>query len=117
MGTVIAYDCLLRAAGCPSIDALVTIGSPLGLDEIQDQMQPEWTRQNGFPASRLTTWVNVFDVLDPVAGFDPLLANDFLLGGRRAILDIDEPNFGWWRHDISKQLIADQNQAREIEFA
>ena len=37
MGTVIAYDCLKRVPDCPPVDALVTIGSPLGLDEIQDK--------------------------------------------------------------------------------
>ena len=25
------------------------IGSPLGLDEVQDKFAPEWTRENGFP--------------------------------------------------------------------
>ena len=38
MGTVIAYDCLKRVAKTPSVDGLVTIGSPLGLDEVQDKL-------------------------------------------------------------------------------
>lgn len=105
MGTVIAYDCLKRVPDCPSVDALVTIGSPLGLDEIQDGLKPEWSRRNGFPAERLSgRWVNVFDRLDPVAGFAPSLARDYQHGGDRMIRDVDEPNYGRWRHSISKYL-------------
>jgi predicted phosphodiesterase len=105
MGTVIAYDCLLRVEDCPKIDGLMTVGSPLGLDEIQDQMAPEWSRRNGFPGRKLDgEWVNVYDRLDPVAGFDPNLANDFRRNGERVVTDISEPNHGWWRHDIAKYL-------------
>jgi hypothetical protein len=106
MGTVIAYDCLKRVDGCPAVDALMTIGSPLGLDEVQDKLKPGWSRSNGFPAERLrsTDWVNVYDRLDPVAGFDPNLANDFQLDRRRKVDDINEQNYGRWRHNISKYL-------------
>jgi len=105
MGTVIAYDCLKRVASCPRVDALMTIGSPLGLDEIQDALAPEWTKLDGFPGERVAKrWVNVYDGLDPVAGFDGNLANDFLKGGLPSVEDIHEPNWGKWRHDISKYL-------------
>jgi pimeloyl-ACP methyl ester carboxylesterase len=106
MGTVIAYDLLRRVPECPAVDALVTIGSPLGLDEIQDRFRPEWTRADGFPGEKVRSgrWVNVFDRLDPVAGFDPSLANDYRRGGTAIITDIHEPNHGAWRHDIAKYL-------------
>ncbi len=105
MGTVIAYDCLKRVADCPAVNGLMTIGSPLGLDEIQDKMAPDWTRANGFPTAALAgDWVNVFDRLDPVAGFDPFLADDFEKVGNQVIRDIEESNSGWWRHDIGKYL-------------
>ena len=105
MGTVIAYDCLKRVASCPRVDALMTIGSPLGLDEIQDALAPEWTRLDGFPGERVAKrWVNVYDGLDPVAGFDGNLANDFMKAGLPSVEDIHEPNWGKWRHDISKYL-------------
>jgi hypothetical protein len=105
MGTVIAYDCLKRVPDCPSVDALVTIGSPLGLDEIQDGLKPEWSRRDGFPVERMPgQWVNVFDRLDFVAGFAPSLARDFQRGGTRVIRDVDEPNYGRWQHSISKYL-------------
>jgi hypothetical protein len=87
------------------VDALMTIGSPLGLDEIQDALQPEWSRLDGFPSERVAKrWVNVYDGLDPVAGFDGNLANDFMKGGLPSVEDIHEPNWGKWRHDISKYL-------------
>jgi pimeloyl-ACP methyl ester carboxylesterase len=105
MGTVIAYDCLKRVSDCPSVDALVTIGSPLGLDEIQDGLKPGWSRRDGFPVERLAgQWVNVFDRLDPVAGFAPSLDGDYQRAGSKAIRDVHEPNYGRWRHSISKYL-------------
>jgi len=105
MGTVISYDCLMRVPGCPRVDALVTIGSPLGLDEIQDALKPQHTTRDGFPSANVSkSWVNVFDRLDPVAGLDPELANDYQRGGELVIEDIHEPNWGPWRHDITKYL-------------
>lgn len=104
MGTVIAYDCLKRVPDCPAVDALVTIGSPLGLDEIQDKLSPEWTRQDGFPDKVRGPWVNVYDPLDPVAGFDPRFANDYRRGGQPAVEDVKEENWGKWRHSITKYL-------------
>jgi len=105
MGTVIAYDCLKRVPDCPPVDALLTIGSPLGLDEIQDGLKPGWSRHDGFPVERLPgQWVNVFDRLDPVAGFAPSLAGDYQRAGSKVVRDMHEPNYGRWRHSISKYL-------------
>ena len=50
MGTVIAYDCLKRVAECVPVDGLITIGSPLGLDEVQDKLQPGWSRERRLSA-------------------------------------------------------------------
>lgn len=105
MGTVIAYDCLKRVGDCLGVDGLITLGSPLGLDEIQDKLQPEWSRLTGFPSDRLSgAWVNVFDRLDPVCGFDPVLVNDYLQGGLPVVQDIAVQNDGAWRHSITKYL-------------
>ena len=104
MGTIIAYDCLMHEPGCPRIDGLMTIGSPLGLDEVQDFF-PRWTRENGFPGENLQgPWVNVFDRLDAVAGADPQLANDYKKGGAAKVQDVEEPNWGTWRHSIAKYM-------------
>jgi hypothetical protein len=103
MGTVIAYDCLKRVPDCPRVDALVTLGSPLGIDEVQDKLQPGWTRDDGFPRPKVGgDWVNIFDRLDVVAALDPALANDYRAGGDQVVRDIEEPNYGAWRHSLRK---------------
>ena len=105
MGTVIAYDCLKRVGACAEVDGFITLGSPLGLDEVQDKLQPGWSRDDGFPSAKLGAgWVNVFDRLDPVCGFDPKLANDYRKGGQSVVEDIAVQNDGAWRHSITKYL-------------
>lgn len=105
MGTVIAYDCLKRVGACAEVDGFITLGSPLGLDEVQDKLQPGWSRDNGFPFEKVgACWVNVFDRLDPVCGFDPKLANDYCKGGQSVVEDIVVQNDGAWRHSITKYL-------------
>jgi hypothetical protein len=104
LGTVIAYDCLKRVDDCPAVDALLTIGSPLGLDEVQDRLSPQWSADDGFPGNVGGAWANVYDPLDPVAGFDPKIANDFRRGGGSVIDDIEVTNEGRWRHSIVKYL-------------
>lgn len=107
MGTVIAYDCLKRVARTRAVDGLMTIGSPLGLDEIQDRLRPEWTRTDGYPSRKLRgAWINVFDRLDPVAAFDPFLSNDYQFEGRSRVEDVPVVNAGAWRHSIVKYLRA-----------
>jgi hypothetical protein len=110
MGTVIAYDCLMRVPTCPEVDALMTIGSPLGLDEVQDKLIPAGTggnrfpTENGFPPKVKGTWVNVYDRLDPVTGLDGNIANDFEKEGKQVINVVQEANWGKWRHNIVKYL-------------
>lgn len=105
MGTVIAYDCLKRVDACRPVDGFITIGSPLGLDEVQDKLQPGWSRKDGFPSERLAgRWVNLFDRLDPVCGFDPKLANDFRVGDAERVDDEPVQNDGAWRHSATKYL-------------
>jgi hypothetical protein len=103
MGTVIAYDCLKRLPDCAKVDGLITLGSPLGIDEIQDKLTPGWTRPDGFPHERVATeWVNVYDPLDVVCGLDPCLANDYQKGGAACITDVEVSNEGAWRHSATK---------------
>ena len=105
MGTVIAYDCLKRVDECDKIDGLITIGSPLGLDEVQDKLQPGWSREDGFPGVRvLGKWFNLFDRLDPVCGLDARLANDYCRGGQAEVQDVHVQNPGAWRHSATKYL-------------
>lgn len=105
MGTVIAYDCLKRVDSCPVVDHLITMGSPLGIDEIQHALKPEWSRPAGFPLERVREgWVNAFDSLDIVCGADPRLANDFLHNSEGRVVDTQVQNRGVWRHDAVKYL-------------
>lgn len=72
-GSVIAYEVLstLKASG-QHLDALVTIGSPLGIQEVQDFLDPT-------PPSvpmHVPRWHNYADPLDPVA-LDKGIASDF----------------------------------------
>jgi hypothetical protein len=105
MGAVIAYDCLKRVESAPAVDALVTLGSPLGLDAIRKGLQPGWSRHDGFPGERVRgSWTNVYDRLDPVTGFNPRCAEDFKRDGRPVVDDVHDPSYGRWRHAIHKYL-------------
>ncbi len=105
LGTVVAYDCLKRVRECAPVDGLITLGSPLGLDEVQDRLQPGWSRDDGYPHEKVGHgWVNLFDRLDPVCGFDPVLTNDFRRGERAMIEDVAVQNDGTWRHSATKYL-------------
>jgi hypothetical protein len=113
MGTMIAYDCLRRVGDCAGVDHLMTLGSPLGIDEVQDCNKPEWSRADGFPSLKLPgRWVNVFDPLDVVCAADPRLSSDFRHGGRERVEDIGVGNDGAWRHSIVKYLA--QPRVREL---
>jgi hypothetical protein len=112
MGTVIAYDCLKRLSHCTQIDALMTIGSPLGIDEVQDKLKPEWTREDGYPSIKVGSgWANIYDRLDPVA-IDASLDNDYKQGGNPVVRDQRVSNEGKWRHSINKYLV--QESLRRI---
>jgi hypothetical protein len=103
MGTVIAYDCLKRVADCPEVDGLITLGSPLGLDELQDKLRPGWSRDDGFPVQKVKgDWVNVFDRLDVVCGLDPNLHNDYRRSKGEVVKDVVVENGGAWRHSATK---------------
>ena len=101
-GTFIAYDVLTACDACPPIAGFMTVGSPLGLDEVQDRLV--WTRTEGFPAKLQGDWVNVYDAYDLVSRPDPRLANDFLKHGLPAVIDVAESNWGPWRHAATKYM-------------
>lgn len=73
-GTVIAYEVLAALQkDAIKLDALVTLGSPLGVREVQDHLDP------GDPLKVpgvVQRWHNFADPLDPVA-LDERLASDF----------------------------------------
>jgi pimeloyl-ACP methyl ester carboxylesterase len=115
LGSVIAYDVLTGVAETPPVDGLITVGSPLGISEVQEALAPPWTRKNGWPERCLAErpWHNVFDPLDPVCGGpDRRIASDFLRAGKTVVADVRVANKGRWRHSISKYL--GQERLREL---
>lgn len=113
MGTMIAYDVLRNIADCPYVDTLFTLGSPLGIKEIQDELRAG--EKVDFPSSKLNQWVNVFDPLDPICGVDPKLANDYLSTEGKKIRDIKESNWGSWRHTATHYLAGIQFRKALVE--
>ena len=101
LGSVIAYDCLKRVGGTKKVDMLVTIGTPLGMSEIQDNMKPEWSKDDGYPG-QLPRWVNVVDRLDPVCVADPIIANDYMRNKKQVVVDEVVSNGGLMRHPSGK---------------
>ena len=67
LGTIITYDVLSEPAlkdRRPNI--LVTVGCPLGIDNVQDRLRDGAGRPNLIPAG-ITEWTNFADRFDPVA--------------------------------------------------
>lgn len=79
LGTIVAYDVLHELQDRVDIVLWVTLGSPLGIDEIQERIaQPLQTPVN------VRRWVNFADPLDPIAQ-DKTLGDVFApQGGVRA---------------------------------
>lgn len=101
MGTMVAYDVLRNCAECPPVDTLITLGSPLGIREVQEELIAVDADDVDFPAARLDHWINIYDPLDPICGADPKLANDYRSVGGKSVVDIKESNWGNWRHTIT----------------
>ncbi len=78
-GSMIAYDVLSRwdHKNYPiSIPLFVTIGSPLGITEVQDQLRKLTDQKKLSVPKSVGNWLNVADRLDPVA-LDASIENDF----------------------------------------
>jgi hypothetical protein len=107
MGTMIAYDVLRRCPECPSIHTLITLGSPLGVTEVQEKLVADGFSRVDFP-DKLTRWINIYDPLDPVCGADPRLRNDYAAVNGKLVEDVREDNWGKWRHTITHYLAGTQ---------
>jgi hypothetical protein len=104
MGTMLAYDVLRNVPLCPQVYGLITIGSPLGITEIQDELRAIDAKEIDFPAEKLEFWFNIYDQLDPVCGLDPKLNNDYLSVNGKFVVDLKESNWGSWRHTSTHYL-------------
>lgn len=113
LGTVIAYDCLKNIEDCPQIQNFITVGSPLGMSEMQDKLAPGYTTNDGYPYEKvISRWDNIYDPLDIVSRADPKLINDYLQGNSHRVNDIQQNNGGLWTHGMLKY--AAQKDLRRI---
>jgi hypothetical protein len=86
-GSVIAYDYLMNRGYDGGLDALITLGSPLGQDYVQEHVgATTYPRQ-------VRHWLNVFDAMDPATWPDRRISND-LRGprGEHLIRDVEVPS-------------------------
>ena len=115
MGTMVAYDVLRNCPGCPPVDTLFTLGSPLGVKEVQDELVAQGQDRVDFPATTLRRWINVYDPLDPVCGADPRFANDYQQVDGKHVEDVRESNWGSWRHTITHYFAGKELRTRLAE--
>ena len=115
LGSVIAYEGLAALAPRSQRAAqLITLGSPLGIDEVQDFLVPPGQK---VPAT-LTQWHNFSDPLDPVA-LDAGLSGDFVPSGfirdqrivntrSRSLLELDPHSaVGYLAHASVRRVVHD----------
>jgi subtilisin family serine protease len=110
---MIAYDVLRRLNAAQfQVPLFVTIGSPLGIDEVQDVFK-QWTGGSVLPFPPcVKKWVNVADRLDPVA-LDSDISNDFegsIENHEGFLLNPDSPRHphsatGYLRTDIVRRCV------------
>lgn len=115
MGTLVAYDVLRNCADCPSVDTLFTLGSPLGIKEVQDELVATDQKKVDFPAAKLGRWFNVYDPLDIVCGADPRLSNDYASVSSKLVEDVKESNWGNWRHSVTHYFAGKAFRAKLAE--
>jgi hypothetical protein len=114
MGTMVAYDVLRNCPECPAVDTLFTLGSPLGITEVQEELVAVDAKTVDFPAAKLGRWINIYDPLDPVCGADPKIANDFSAVGGKRVEDVKESNWGSWRHTITHYFAGTEFRKRLV---
>lgn len=99
LGTIIAYDVLAQLpAG--SVPVFITVGSPLGLANVQRRIGDRTGPPAPVPAS-VGAWHNFADRFDPVA-IEATLADEFVPGG--VVTDTAVDNDALLNHDLTGYL-------------
>lgn len=101
LGTIITYDVLSEPAlkdRRPKV--LITVGCPLGIDNVQDRLRDGAGRPNPIPAG-ITDWANFADRFDPVA-LEATLRDEFTPGD--LIKDQAVNNLAKNNHDLDGYL-------------
>lgn len=107
LGSVVAYEYLCREAP-PSVETLVTIGSPLGIPNmVFDRLTPTPTDGAGSWPRGLSSWVNVSDLNDFVALRKKLSGVFPPLTGRAPVRDLTVDN-GSAPHAADRYLNSEQ---------
>lgn len=112
MGTMVGYDVLRNCTDCPPVHAFFTLGSPLGVQEVQDELRAQGRATVDFPAAKVGSWINVYDPLDPVCAADPRFVDDYEAVQGKQVEDVRESNWGSWRHTITHYLAGKLLRAR-----
>jgi hypothetical protein len=98
-GSMVAYDVLARAAPNQyDVRLFLTLGSPLGIQEVQDQLKEITDQRRLSVPPCVRRWVNIADRLDPVA-IDPSLSGEYEPKG--TIVDTMDWNLDSPRHPHS----------------
>ena len=122
MGSVIAYDQLSRLdPGTFDVRLLVTIGSPLGIQEVQDNLKSLTGQSKLRVPACVRSWLNVADLLDPVA-LDKFIGDDYAAQGGVEVEDDLEWNEDTPRHPHSgtgylKLDLVRRRVRREVDVA
>jgi subtilisin family serine protease len=80
-GSMVAYDVLQSLGPDVDVPLFVTIGSPLGITEVQDQIKRLTSQRSLAVPACVREWLNVADPLDPVA-LDKDLSDEFTPSSR-----------------------------------
>ena len=76
-GTIVSFDVLIEERDRANVSLFVTLGSPLGIREVQDKIKAERGKEFELQVPvQVERWRNFADRFDPVA-IDTKLANDF----------------------------------------
>lgn len=87
LGSVIAYDALSRyAPGEIDVSLFVSMGSPLGFQEVQDHLKILTGQKQLLVPAVVQRWVNITDPLDPVCD-SPVLGHAYAARKAMAIED------------------------------
>jgi hypothetical protein len=86
-GSVIAFDYLAHGRYDGDVDALISLGSPLGQAYVQEHVG-----SSTYPAN-VQHWLNVYDAMDPAAWPDRRISNDIRdEHGAHLIRDVEVPS-------------------------
>jgi hypothetical protein len=106
LGTIITFDVLSeREFASRNIVHLVTLGSPLGIENVQDELRERAGQPHPIPAG-VHRWSNLADALDPVAS-NQKLAGEFEpnADGFSVVDDLTIDNKGFLNHALTGYLV------------